>query len=406
MEKQSLDQFISQLMNDDASLKKFLADPTNGGQEHGISKAERAVLRRTMAHLSNNSKNGYSVERHYGSYRRSLRLLQNVLHQHSSHHAVGQMALAAAANTSVNFHIYFTGNQNTPGAPYDNPSLAYNTYVTFTGTSTNGTIGSAMDFPSNPPSSGTYISKAFNVVDNNHNPQTLTYTAVQNQGDWYIQTFTLTNSSGASQVYNLPFNPTTDHEPFWYYSLNGEAIVPNQYGYYSKNNNANQGGLANSFVSAQLNGSTSVFWQAIAPDSAYGFSPCFQNPNTSYIVLGLPVSNKPVIHKGNIFYRNTIPNVYIDPNVNKWILSSTTNGTGNIVTDDVMELYVIKPGGATKLYDYDYSNNCSGIITPTAPVDITSYLNAYKGQYITLELICKDKCGGVERSSGYILVPA
>ena len=58
-ERNGLDQFIPKLMSDDDTLKKFLADPTNGGQEYSITKAERAVLRRVTAHLSNKSKNGY-----------------------------------------------------------------------------------------------------------------------------------------------------------------------------------------------------------------------------------------------------------------------------------------------------------------------------------------------------------
>ncbi|MCH2216701.1 MAG: hypothetical protein MK076_01255, partial [Flavobacteriales bacterium] len=85
--KQTLDGFISKLMSDDTVLNKFLTDPTNGGQEHGITKAERAVLRRVTAHLSNNSKNGFGIQRDLSSYRRSLRLLQNVLHNHAATHA-------------------------------------------------------------------------------------------------------------------------------------------------------------------------------------------------------------------------------------------------------------------------------------------------------------------------------
>lgn len=408
MGKQSLDQFIAQLMNNDESLKKFLADPTNGGEEHGITKAERAVLRRTIAHLSNKSKNGYSVQRDYGSYRRSLRLLQNVLHQHSSNHAIGQMALSDVAETAVSFHVYFTGNPSEPGAPYTNPALAYTNYVTFTGMSNDGTLGSAMSFPNPPPSGNAYTSTPVGVTDQNHNPKKLSYTAIKQDGEWYIETFILTDNDGVSnrQVYNLPFNATTEHEPFWYYSLNGQAIEPNAYGYYTKNPNATQGGEAVSFALTQLNGATSVYWQAIAPDSAYGFSPCFQHPDTSYIVLGLPVPNKPVIYTGNIFYENTVANVYIDPSVSSWILSSSINGTGNLVTDDVMELRIMNSNGSSSvLYSHDYSNGCSGYINPTGPVDLASQLQQYSGKYITLMLICKDKCGGVERSSGYILVP-
>ena len=63
---QSLDQYLSVLMHNDAELNNFLQDPTNGGQEYGITKAERAVLRRVVTHLSNNSKNGYAAQRDLG----------------------------------------------------------------------------------------------------------------------------------------------------------------------------------------------------------------------------------------------------------------------------------------------------------------------------------------------------
>ena len=73
--------YISHLMQDDDALHQFTIDPiTDAENNHGLTKAERAVLRRTVHGLSNNSVNGYSMVRSDESYRRSLRLLQNVLH--------------------------------------------------------------------------------------------------------------------------------------------------------------------------------------------------------------------------------------------------------------------------------------------------------------------------------------
>ena len=67
-------------MHNDDALHKFSIDPiTTSEKENGLTKAERAVLRRTIQGLSNNSVNGYSLQRNLDSYRRSLRLLQNVL---------------------------------------------------------------------------------------------------------------------------------------------------------------------------------------------------------------------------------------------------------------------------------------------------------------------------------------
>jgi hypothetical protein len=79
--KSNLLNYISLLLSDDEALQRFLIDPiTDAEGKYGITKAERAVLRRTVFHLSNRSLNGYTLVRHLGSYRRSLRLLQNVLH--------------------------------------------------------------------------------------------------------------------------------------------------------------------------------------------------------------------------------------------------------------------------------------------------------------------------------------
>jgi hypothetical protein len=72
--------YIHQLMVKDEALEHYLADPiTEAEEKYGLTKAERTVLRRTITHLSNNSINGYSLHRDFTSYRRSLRLLQNVL---------------------------------------------------------------------------------------------------------------------------------------------------------------------------------------------------------------------------------------------------------------------------------------------------------------------------------------
>ena len=99
--KSNLLNYISRLMHDDGALQRFIEDPiTEAEQDFGLTKAERSVLRRVVAHLSNNSLNGYSMSRTFSSYRRSLRLLQNVLKN------VGTKMYADLANLQDNsYHL-------------------------------------------------------------------------------------------------------------------------------------------------------------------------------------------------------------------------------------------------------------------------------------------------------------
>ena len=99
--KSNLLNYISRLMHDDGALQGFIEDPiTEAEQDFGLTKAERSVLRRVVAHLSNNSLNGYSMSRTFSSYRRSLRLLQNVLKN------VGTKMYADLANLQDNsYHL-------------------------------------------------------------------------------------------------------------------------------------------------------------------------------------------------------------------------------------------------------------------------------------------------------------
>lgn len=423
MQNQTLDQYIGKLMSDDDELKKFLADPSNGGLEHGISKAERAVLRRTVASLSNNSKNGYSVQRDYGSYRRSLRLLQNVLHQHASHHAVGQVSLlnaepqgavgyapneAATQNDieqSLSFHVYFTGQPETsPGAPYNNPALAYTEHVKFTGVSKDGTLGSAMQFPNPAPTGTSFTSQPVIVQAQDNDYKLLTYNAVKRESHWFIESFTLNNLDGTSaKVYNLPYQDPTEHDPFWYYSLNGQAITKQDLAFHI-NPASIQG--TKGFNMRDITEVTSVYWQAIAPDTVYGFSPCFPNNDISYLVLGPQI--QPELNKSNgVFFQNKISNVFINPEVKTWILASNEEGTGNLVTDDAVEISATLPSGEIiSIYQHDYSNGRSGQIRGTGPQPLDILLSdQFKGQHVTIEIRYINKCSRFISSNPYILIP-
>ena len=411
MSNTTLDGFISKLMSDDSALKKFLVDPTNGGQEHGITKAERAVLRRVTAHLSNNSKNGFGIQRDLSSYRRSLRLLQNVLHNHAATHATNQESTDGL--TTYSFHVYITGDPNNPGAPYDNPRVAYTNYVSFTNSGSFTTVGQAMSFnpPSSPNEGDTSSVNLGTVSDSGGNSGTLSYTAIYlpvgqstTNFDWYIESFTLAGfSSGIDGTYKLPLTGVTGTEraPFWFFSLNGNAISPNSNQGYSLTSGVVEGDDGEGFNGFPLNGSTSIVWQPIAPDMDYGFGPCFSTPYAP-VVLGIPILQRPVGSPGETFYTNST-NVMIPSGVSKITLALNPDGTGDVRTDDEVEITFSGSAG-TYTYSHDYSQGCIGYITPTAPVDLTSELSMFEGSSINVTLKCSDRCGGVESTSGYFLV--
>ena len=411
---QTLDQYISKLMTDDDALKAFLSDPTNGGAEYGITKAERAVLRRVLAHLSNNSKNGYGIARQMDSYRRSLRLLQNVLHRHSAIHTA---MVASSDDETYHIRIYFTGDFSSPGAPYSDPAKAYQTYVSYTESGSFSTLGEAMQFNNAPAkSNGKIFTVQLNksVTDKNGASGTLKeYNAIclpdplnGNQLEWYMLSFELegfTDSAfpNINGTYVLPYKNVQERDPFWYFSLNGQAISPtSKQGYnYFLTDNVTQGDNAESFVDFQLNGSTQIDWQPIAADMDYGFAPCFQTEDTP-ILLGIPVLNQLAPpNPPTQFYTKTTSNVVI-PEGKTIMLAANPDGTGKVYVDDGVFITV---GGKT-VYEHDYSGGCSGVVTPTDPVDVTSNFQPYVGQTITIVTTYKDLCGAFESSSGYFLV--
>ena len=305
-DKTTLDGFISQLMHDDDALNKFLSDPTNGGAEHGITKAERAVLRRVTAHLSNTSKNGFGIQRDLGSYRRSLRLLQNVLHKHGAAH----QSVVSNEDSTYTFHIYITGKpslvpfdpkNNPAGAPYTKPSLAYTNYLTFNKSGDFKYVSEAMNF--NPTSDDEKAgSKEVNlgpvslgIVDPesaNDNSGQLSYKAIYitqggtNHKNWYVESYTVSGFTGKlasnNGSYILPFSvdgvPVNGHDrfPFWFFSLGGNAIVPNKTDGYEINpdKEVTYGTDGASFYKYPIaSDNNHIIWQAIAPDMNYGFAP-------------------------------------------------------------------------------------------------------------------------------------
>jgi len=248
-----LDDYISKLMKDDQALRAFLVDPIKAAEDqHGLTKAQRSVMRRVVTNLSNSSTNGYSLARSLGSYRRSLRLLQNVLHVERGHSlaTAQQGKITAAATTSHSIFIYYNGIP-------DNPSInnPYAHYIAFSGTG--NTIGDVMS----------------NAVDGNGNQLS---SLIGTDSNGYLTTFVVPNG------YNYPYpgkyyvplpSSLSDQDPFWFYSVNGTALN-SSYNY--KNQSAYFGYAGQSYLNYDLSNlpNSTIFWQVIAPDPAYGFASC------------------------------------------------------------------------------------------------------------------------------------
>jgi hypothetical protein len=259
--------YIALLLSNDEALQRFLIDPiTDAEGTHGITKAERAVLRRSVAHLSNRALNGYTVARHLGSYRRSLRLLQNVLHNVGSkmvqdvhiaaadpqENAAGAYRFSAVYNLpiAVSGPVDFTCKTNQYveqpqfGGPYAISTPAY----TISLNTPNPTIQQVMD--------------EVNRVYFGYMP----YSTVNIGGQLYVRSLTPLTvyeiiADLSNPCYDFASNPSADYV-FWFWSINGRA------------NPATGGFAGESFATKRLNPNDTVFWQLIAPDAEYGFQPC------------------------------------------------------------------------------------------------------------------------------------
>lgn len=266
--------YIALLLHDDDALRTFLIDPVTEPENiHNITKAERAVLRRTVFHLSNRSLNGYTLTRHFGSYRRSLRLLQNVLHNVGSkmvqdahiaasvpapglaQNEAGAKEDAAAAyrfsviynlpNAGANGPVDFTAKTNADvdrvGGPYAFSTPAYTVSLPIP----NPTIQQVMD--------------EVNRVYFGYMP----YKTVNIGGQFYVSALIpLSTYAITADLSNPAYSQPGADYVFWFWSVNGRA------------NPSTGGSLGESFASRRLNPGDTVFWQLIAPDARYGFHPC------------------------------------------------------------------------------------------------------------------------------------
>lgn len=114
--------------------------------------------------------------------------------------------------------------------------------------------------------------------------------------------------------------------------------------------------------------------------------------------IGESQNQKPTSSTPNTFYSNTIN--FALPSNGKVILSGTSDGNGNIFVDDQV---ILKINGQI-IYSHDYSNGNSGVITPTAPVDLTGALQAYLGSFVEITIEYVDLYKPVYSASDFWLV--
>lgn len=264
--------YISTLLQDDGALKRFVVDPiTDAEGKYCLTKAERAVLRRVVSGLSNKSVNGFSMERTLDSYRRSLRLLQNVLHNTGTkmsaamHSNVSQLATGSSpqvyhlvinyptvAGHAADFTCKKNSDVNAVGGPYAH-NQGFQIVFDDAGETTveRLLLGASQAFPS--------------LVSYQTVPGT--------GGKLYVKEITINGESITADLsnpcYDLGANPNAD-SVFWFFSVNG------------KPGTGQTGGVGGSFQDYVLKSGDTVYWQLIAPDASYGFQPCAPHAMNEY----------------------------------------------------------------------------------------------------------------------------
>jgi hypothetical protein len=273
-----LDAYLQTLLSDDRALEQFIKDPlVSESPEFGLTKAERSVLRRVVIHLPPTAKSGFSGARSLSSFRRSLRLIQNVLHHSST--AVHANLLSATskaeavvtknfsqANADVNAKKLSSASSQNGGVFYLYvyfPSGGSYNYTNATNADVNQQGGPYANYRSFQIVFGEGATTVERLLlgASQAFPNNISYQTVNGTGGLpYVSEITIDGNSIAADLsqYNL-----SDDFVFWFFSVNGK---PNQAGATGMN--------AGSFRNVFLNSGDTVFWQLIAPDATYGFQPC------------------------------------------------------------------------------------------------------------------------------------
>jgi len=111
------------------------------------------------------------------------------------------------------------------------------------------------------------------------------------------------------------------------------------------------------------------------------------------------VENRPTVTgPGEVFLNARF---LIDYDGGSVTLSSNSDGTGNIVADDVVQVRVKRPNGTVATFTHDFSNGCSGTITPIAPANITSL---FQTGINSVTAVLRDKCGASESAGPFWVV--
>ena len=264
--KSNLLHYIHVLLENDKELRAFIKDPVKAAESdvNGLTKAERSVLRRTVAHLPSTSKSSFAMTRTLSSYRRSLRLLQNVLHNSGTKMMGDVLSNAPVTEDSTVFYLVvnypnmdsgeslnFTCETNDDvdkiGGPYANSQFFQIVFGSGSTTVERLVLGASQAFPD---------IFSYDTV-NLKNPQGETKP--------YISSVTINNrtlkADLSNSCYDFTTNPNADFV-FWFYSINGKA------------NKNNSGTAGMSFADYPLQSGDTVYLQLIAPDAKYGFYPC------------------------------------------------------------------------------------------------------------------------------------
>ena len=267
--------YLGLLLSDDKVLMNFIIDPiTDAEGKYGLTKAERSVLRRTVANLSNKSVNGFTMARHLGSYRRSLRLLQNVLHNVGSKMVQDTMPTASNADEQLSGSYTFSVIYNLPAVasgPIDftcKPNAAVEQYG---GPYATSTPAYTVNLPNPNPTIKEVMDEVNRVY---YGSPVMPYTTVSTPDGLFVKSLIPLGVYGitadlSNPCYNLGNKPTPDFV-FWFYSINGRA------------NSTNSGTVGESFAQFKLKPNDTVFWQLIAPDTQYGFYPCVMTDGNAY----------------------------------------------------------------------------------------------------------------------------
>lgn len=253
--------YIALLLHDDDALMKFTVDPITTAEQHNnLTKAERAVLRRALHGLSNNSVNGYSMARNLSSYRRSLRLLQNVLINTGS-----KMAMDLADTNGSHPYALRVYYPNISVGDTDFTCKTNQDVENFGGPYINQIMFPVVRL-SRPTATIKEIMDATNVQ----------YSTVKNaDGEEYVSAISIFGNTITADLshscyrLNDPNNPNPDNV-FWFYSINGRA------------NPRTSGSAGESFASKVVQEGSVIEWQLIAPDAQYGFYPCGAHEDNAF----------------------------------------------------------------------------------------------------------------------------